>query len=134
MAEKTVNESKVPARTGEDKPASTREPMRYLTPAVDIYETEDGLTVVADMPGVKRDDLNVQVENNVLTIQGITSFPQRKNPRLEEYRLYNFFRQFELTDEVDHDRITAELKHGVLTLHLPKAEHAKPKRIDVKVS
>ena len=134
MAEKTVQESKVPARSGEEQPVATREPARYLTPAVDIYETRNGLNVVADMPGVKKEDLKVHVNEGILTIEGMTTLTQRKNPLNEEYALYNYFRQFQLTDEVDHEKITAELKNGVLNVHLPRAEKAKPKRIKVKVS
>ena len=73
MAEKTVHDSKVPARDDKEQPMATREPTRYLTPAVDIYETDQGLTVVADMPGVAKDDLNIQVEEGILTIQGRTT-------------------------------------------------------------
>lgn len=134
MAEKTVSSNKVPARTGDEQPAATREPTRYLTPAVDIYETEKGLSVVADMPGVQKDDIKVQVKEGILTIEGRTSLSRRKNPTSEEYKLYNYFRQFQLSDDVDHENILAELKNGVLTLALPKAEKAKPKRIQVKVN
>lgn len=134
MAEKTVQESKVPARSGEEQPVATREPARYLTPAVDIYETKNGLNVVADMPGVKKEDLKVHVDEGILTIEGVTTLTHRKNPLTEEYALFNYFRQFQLTDEVDHEKITAELKNGVLNVQLPKAEKAKPKRIKVKVS
>ena len=133
MAEKTVHDSKVPARADKEQPVATREPTRYLTPAVDIYETDNGLTVVADMPGVAKDDLNIQVEDGILTIQGRTSLSRRNNPTSEEYKLYNYFRQFELSDDVEHENIRAELKNGVVTLNLPKAERVKPKRIDVKV-
>ncbi|MFH2002256.1 MAG: Hsp20/alpha crystallin family protein [Planctomycetota bacterium] len=134
MAEKTIHEGKVPARTGSEQPVATREPMRYLTPAVDIYETNNGLCVVADMPGVSREDLNIQVEEGILTIQGRTSLSGRKLPTSEEYKLFNYFRQFELSDDVDHEHIQAELKNGVLTLSLPKSERAKPRRIDIQVS
>jgi HSP20 family molecular chaperone IbpA len=133
MAEKTVHDSKVPARADQDESLATREPTRHLTPAVDIFETDNGLTVVADMPGVAKDDLNIQVEEGILTIQGRTTLSRRNNPTSEEYKLYNYFRQFELSDDVDHDHIHAELKNGVVTLNLPKAERAKPKKIKVKV-
>lgn len=133
MAEKTVQDNKVPARADKEHPGATREPTRYLTPAVDIYETKNGLTVVADMPGVAKDDLNIQVEEGILTIQGRTTLSRRSHPTSEEYKLYNYFRQFQMSEDVDNDRIEAALENGVLTLNLPKAEHAKPKRIEVKV-
>jgi HSP20 family molecular chaperone IbpA len=133
MAEKTVHDSKVPARSDKEQPVATREPTRYLTPAVDIYETDNGLNVVADIPGVSKEDLNIKVEEGILTIQGRTSLSRRSNPTSEEYMLYNYFRQFELSDDVEHEHIDAVLKNGVLTLNLPKAERAKPRRIEVKI-
>ena len=133
MAEKTVHDSKVPARADKEQPVATREPTRYLTPAVDIYETDNGLMVVADMPGVGKEDLNVQVEDGILTIQGRTTLSRRNNPTSEEYKLFNYFRQFELSDDVAHEHIDAVLKNGVLSLNLPRAERTKPKRVEVKV-
>lgn len=133
MAENTIHENKISERAEQDQAVATREPMRYLTPAVDIYETDNGLTVVADMPGVAGDDLDIQVEDNILTIQGETTLRRRNAPTTEEYNLYNYFRQFELSEDVDHEHIDAKLKNGVVTLILPKAERAKPRRIEVKV-
>ncbi len=138
---KSTAETTVPAtvpetelRAAEEK---TREEERYVAPAVDIYETSEGLTVVADLPGVDARDLSVQVDNGVLTIQGKGSFAmngQDASYIWREYRLRNFWRQFQLSDEVDQTKIKADLKNGVLTLFLPKAEAAKPKRIEVKVA
>jgi HSP20 family molecular chaperone IbpA len=132
MAEKTVAN-----RTREQKPASreeTRSDERYVTPPVDIYETAEGLVVKADLPGVAKDGLDVRVENNLLTIRGKAGHIAAGEPVYREYGLANFFRQFELNDRVDQQSISAELKHGVLTLTLPKAEEAKPRRIDVRVA
>jgi len=133
MAEQTVDRGSVPAERSEQTPA-TREPERYLTPAVDIYESDDRLTVVADMPGVGKDDVDVRLEDDVLSIVGNVSHPQRANPTYEEYGLLNYHRQFRLNEAVDRDRIEAELKHGVLTLTLPKTDAARPRRIEVKMS
>ena len=120
MAEQnSVHDSKVPAHADKEQPVATREPTRYLTPAVDIYETVNGLTVVADKPGVAKDDLNIQVEDGILTIQGRTSLSRRNHPTSEEYKLYNYFRQFELSDDVEHENIRSELKNGAVTLNLP---------------
>ena len=131
MAEKTVatNVHEGPARREE-----TREQERYITPPVDIYETKDGLTVVADLPGVPQQGLDVRVADGVLTIQARTEHVAPGNPVEREYQLLNFYRQFELPEEIDAERIGAELKHGVLTLKLPKKEKAKPRRIEVSVA
>lgn len=132
MAEKTI------PQYGRDKEMAAREETRsqetYVTPPVDIYETPDGLTVLADLPGVAKGALDVRVENNLLTIRGKNPPADPREWVYREYDLVNFFRQFELTDRVDQQKISAELKNGVLTLHLPKAEEAKPRRIDVRVS
>jgi HSP20 family protein len=132
MAEKTVS-----ASSGGNIPASreeTRSQERYVTPPVDIYETADGLVVKADLPGVAREGLDVRVENNSLTIRGKAAHAAPGDPIYREYGLLNFFRQFELNDRVDQLKISADLKHGVLTLNLPKAEEAKPRKIEVRVT
>jgi HSP20 family molecular chaperone IbpA len=132
MAEKTVatrspGESQ---KTGED----TRSQQRYFTPPVDIYETPEALVVLADVPGVSKENLDVRVDKNLLTIHGTVSNGVHGDFIYREYELANYFRQFELTNHVDQSRISAELRHGVLTLSLPKAEEAKPKKIEVSVS
>ena len=93
----------------------------WRTPAVDIYENNDGLTLLADLPGVGRDQLNLGVEQGVLTIEGKTASS------------YGYYRRFQLPEHLDLEHVKAELKHGVLTLHLPKAEAAKPRKIAVTV-
>lgn len=132
MAEKTV-----PATSSENpvvKREITRNPDYFVTPLVDIYETAEGLTVIADLPGIDRDGLKVNVENNVLTIEGKSSSQPEKHYMLREFELTNFFRQFELPEMIAQNKISAELKNGVLTLNLPKAEAAKPRQINVVVS
>lgn len=131
MAEKTVATAEV------QKPAtmeSTRHHERYVAPPVDIYETPEGLVVLADLPGVPQDALDVRVDNNILTIRGHARHTVPGNATYREYELVNFFRQFELSDKVDQNRISAELKCGVLTLQLPKAEEARPRRIEVRAA
>jgi HSP20 family protein len=132
MAEKTVA-TRAQQRT---TPSSeeTRSQEQYVTPPVDIFETGDGLVVKADLPGVAKQELDVRVENNLLTIRGKPSHVAPGEPLYREYGLVNFFRQFELNEKVDQSKISAELTHGVLTLTLPKAEEAKPRKIDVKVA
>jgi HSP20 family protein len=132
MAEKTV-----PATSGGKLSTGredTRSQERYITPPVDIYETVVGLVVKADLPGVAKENMDVRVENNLLTIRGKAAHAAPGDPIYREYGLVNFFRQFELNERVDQQQISAELKHGVLTLNLPKAEEAKPRKIDVKLA
>jgi HSP20 family molecular chaperone IbpA len=107
---------------------------RYVTPSVDIYETPEKLVVMADVPAVTDDHLDVQVDNHILTIHGQASHTLAGTSMYREYELVNYFRQFELSDKVDTGKITADLKHGVLTLSLPKAEKAKPRQIAVAVN
>lgn len=132
MAEKTVatrsQERPVPSRE------ETRSQERYVTPPVDIYETGEGLVVKADLPGVDKENLDVRVENNLLSIRGRATHAAPGDPIYREYGLINFFRQFELNERVDQSKISADLKNGVLTLNLPKAEEAKPRKIDVKIA
>jgi HSP20 family protein len=132
MAENTVTRNKMPARAERDRMPATRETSRYLSPAVDIYEDKEGLVVVADVPGLERGDLDISVEDNVLTIHGRLERRQPEHLLLQEFVLSDYFRQFTLGDKVDRDHITATLEQGVLTLKLPQAEHAKPRRIAVK--
>jgi HSP20 family protein len=131
MAEKTVptngQNQNFPSHEG------TRSQERYVTPPVDIYETAGGLVVKADLPGVEKVNLDLLVENNLLTIRAKPSHTTAGEPLYREYELVNFFRQFELNEKVDQSKISAELKHGVLTLQLPKAEEAKPRKIEVRV-
>lgn len=112
----------------------TRHPEYYVNPPVDIYESDEGLILLADMPGVEKDGLKVSVENHILTIEGKVGEKKKVDYLIQEYEPVNYFRQFELSEEVDQNNITAELKCGVLKLTLPKAEKAKPKLIEVKVS
>ena len=131
MAEKTVpTESRKKALTHRE---GTRSQERYVTPPVDIYENGQGLVVMADLPGVAKENLDVRVENNLLTIRGKPSHLAPGDPIYREYELVSFFRQFELNDKVDQAKISAELQHGVLILHLPKAEEAKPRKIEIRV-
>ncbi len=131
MAERTV-----PAPTGQTAPAQepTRAEEAYVPPPVDIYEDDQGLVVLADLPGVEPRGLDVRVDRGVLTIQGRAAHLAAGDPVYREYQLTGFFRQFQLPEEVDSTRISAELKHGVLMLRLPRAERAQPRRIEVRAS
>lgn len=104
----------------------------YFKPAVDIYETEDALTVQADVPGARPEDFDIDLRENVLTIQASThDVEERWNRVYEEYRTGNFMRQFRLGQNIDQEKISANIDNGVLTLSLPKAERAKPRKIEV---
>lgn len=105
---------------------------RFLTPAVDIFETDSGLTLVADLPGMTRDELNIDIDQGVLTLHGVPGAQAKGDSLFGEFSMPGYYRQFRLAEQLDTGRAEAELKNGVLTLHLPKAEAAKPKRIEIK--
>lgn len=116
---------------------ATAEPVRTITysPRVDILETADELTLYADMPGVRPEDLDIRFENGELTIHAkVAARPEKGEFLLREYGVGDFYRTFSISEEIDSDKITAELKQGVLVLHLPKREAVKPKRITVKTA
>jgi HSP20 family protein len=102
-------------------------------PRFDIVETEDGLTLHGDMPGVTPENLEVRFENEHLTILGkVESRHQNREYVYGEYGIGDYYREFHVNDVVHAEKISAELKNGVLTVHLPKTEASKPKRIEVK--
>jgi len=110
---------------------STRTQERYMALPVDIYETQEGLVVLADVPGVAHEALDVRVDQHVLTIRGQARHGVPGEAAYREYELVNFFRQFALSEHVDPRQITADLKNGVLTVHVPKAQAAQPRQITV---
>jgi len=126
-------ETTVPAKSEEQELAPTWEESRHLAPPVDIYETADALVVVADVPGATKEAVDINVEDGLLTIKARPEYESRGDAYVEEFGLVNFYRQFQLPDAVDQEKIEAQYKHGVLTITLPKAEAAKPKQIAVSV-
>ncbi len=114
-------------------PAERTRPGMTFTPAVDIFETEKELTLLADMPGVKADDLNIDLRDNTLTIEGGVQSPEGPEEVgvFREYPIGKYFRQFTLSEVIDQPRIDATLKDGVLRLILPKVEKATPRKIAV---
>ena len=119
----------------------TREPQAdgeqpALLPPVDVVEDASGITLYADLPGVPRDKLNVHVDADTLIIEGEMSLevPRDMEATHVEVSLPRYRRVFTLSKELDAERLSAELKQGVLKLRLPKAEHAKPRRISVKAT
>jgi HSP20 family protein len=108
-------------------------PARVFVPATDIFETDEALTVILEMPGIDKDKVDVKVENDVLTIEGWIDFSRYEGlqPVYTEYNIGNYARSFQLSSKIDQDRISAELRDGVMTLVLPKSERAKPRKISV---
>ncbi|MBD3266112.1 Hsp20 family protein [bacterium] len=131
MAEATV--PKVQEQQNVTPHESTRSQTRYYYPPVDIFDHEKELVVIADVPGTDKDNVDVKVEEGVLTIEAKPPVEEQNNLIYREFEWGHFFRQFELSEEINVENISAELKNGVLTLHLPKME--KPsKSIEVKVA
>ena len=108
-------------------------PVRDFVPVTDIFETEQSLTVVLEMPGVSKESVEVGVENDVITITGRidSSKYEGLQPLYTEYNIGNYSRSFQISSKIEQEGIKAELKDGVMTLVLPKAEKAMPRRISV---
>ena len=108
-------------------------PGKAYIPRADIYETDDELVIVADMPGVDEKSLDITLEKNVLSIKGFVDFPTPDNYSLAyaEYEVGDFERNFTLSNDLDRENISAKVKNGVLYVHLPKAAPAKTKKITV---
>jgi HSP20 family molecular chaperone IbpA len=104
-----------------------------FVPVADIFETDQALTVILEMPGVRKNSVDVTVENDVLTIGGRVDFSDYDGlqPLYTEYNVGNYARSFQLSSKIEQGRINAELKDGIMTLVLPKAEKAKPRKINV---
>lgn len=108
-------------------------PARSFLPVADIFETDQALTLVLEMPGVAKDSVDVTVENGVLTIEGRVDFSKYEGlqPLYTEYNVGHYARSFQLSSKIAQEGISAELKNGVMRLVLPKAENAKPRKISV---
>jgi HSP20 family protein len=117
-----------------DKGQEATTPTRAFVPNADIFETEDALTVVLEMPGVDRNNIDISVENGVLTVEGKIDFAKYEGlqPVYSEYNIGPYRRSFRISSRVNQDKISAEMRDGVVTLVLPKAEEAKPRRIEVR--
>lgn len=106
---------------------------RTFEPYVDIFENRDAITIEADMPGVRKEDIDVDLNNDVLTIQGRVALNEYEGLRTvySEYNIGNYYRRFTLGEVVDQGRIAAKMADGVLTLTLPKREKAVPRKVSV---
>jgi HSP20 family molecular chaperone IbpA len=108
-------------------------PGRVFVPVTDIFETPEALTVALEMPGVDRNSLEARVEDNVVTIEGRIDFAKYDGmqPIYTEYIVGHYARSFEISNKIDQSKISAQMKDGVVTIVLPKAEQAKPRKIEV---
>jgi HSP20 family molecular chaperone IbpA len=108
-------------------------PGRFYVPSTDIYETDEALTLVMEMPGVEKKDITVGLENGVLRVEGRIDFSKYEGmePVYSEYNVGHYARSFTLSNKIAQDSISAQLDDGVLTLTLPKVKEAQPRRISI---
>ena len=134
MADTQSKELKVREKQEVTSPAEQTMPGLVFTPAVDIFETEKEITLLADMPGVKADDLTIDLRDNTLTLLADVAPIEETDEEniLAEYETGRYYRQFTLGELINQDNIDAKLNDGVLRLTLPKVEKATPKKIFVK--
>jgi HSP20 family molecular chaperone IbpA len=117
-----------------EKKEETTIPARIFVPTTDIYETDNSLTVVMEMPGVDKKDVELRLEDDVLKVDGRLDFAkyQGLQPVYTEYNIGHYSRSFSLSSKIDQSKISAEMSDGVLSLVLPKVEETKPRTIQVK--
>ena len=129
----TNQEVQVQQKREVEKERESTIPARRYLPVTDIFETDQALTVTLEMPGVDKNSVDVRVENDVLSIQGQVDLSKYQGlaPLYIEYNVGHYARSFQLSSKIEQDGITAEFKDGVMTVMLPKAEKAKPRRIAV---
>ena len=134
MADTTSKELQAKQKTEVSTPAEQTTPGTVFVPAVDIFESEKDITLLADLPGVKIEDLKIDLRDNTLTLIGeVAPFkPAEEDDILVEYEVGSYYRQFTLSEVINQDKIDARLEDGVLRLVLPKSEKAVPKKIAVK--
>jgi len=129
-----AQELQVQQKREQDSKEEKTIPARVYVPTADIYETQDALKVVLEMPGVDKERVDVRVENGVLTVEGRLDFSkyQGLQPLYTEYNIGHYSRNFRLSTKIDQSKIAAEMKDGVLSLVLPKVPEAKPRTIQVR--
>jgi HSP20 family protein len=119
-------------RVEQTTPESTRSGI-FFTPRVDIFETDSELRLIADVPGVRPDDVHLRFEQGELILHArVRPRHESENFLLREYDEGDYYRAFSIHESIDSSRIAAECKNGVLTIHLPKAEAARPRQIKVR--
>ena len=124
------------AKSGENSATSERAETGVMLPPVDVIEDALGITLYADLPGVPKERLEISVEADTLTLEGTIdlALPEGMDATHVEVGLPRYRRVFTLSKELDAGKVSAELAHGVLKLRIPKAEHAQPRRIEVKLA
>lgn len=128
-----TTETTVPAKTqSQTQQEQTRSEDVYVMPPVDIYEDDQGLILLADLPGVDPSALEVKLDNDRLTIQARAMHLASGEPIHREYTLTGFYREFQIMEEIDADNISAVLKNGVLVLKLPRAPRMQPRKVEVR--
>jgi HSP20 family molecular chaperone IbpA len=128
-----MSERKDIVRTEEKNIEKTRE-LRSAIPAVDIYENDDEIMLYADMPGVVKEDVSVNIDNGTLSLSSVRKFEKKGVSRWEEFSDVEYIRNFSVPQAINVERVEAELKEGVLRLHLPKSEATKPRSIEIKTA
>ncbi|WP_035237085.1 Hsp20/alpha crystallin family protein [Desulfobacter vibrioformis] len=118
----------------EEKNIEKTKKLYEVPPAVDIYENEEEILVYADMPGVVKDDISVDIDNGTLSISGVRKLSVNGSITYEEFSNVEYVRNFSVPQTIDVEKVEAELKNGVLQLHLPKSEAAKPRQIEIKTA
>jgi HSP20 family molecular chaperone IbpA len=128
-----MTEKELKAREGQQVETSPRSGEGYVRPPVDVYENEEGITLYADMPGVSAETLNVEVDKDVLSIEGKASIdvPEDAKPIYAEVRTVGYRRRFSMDRGLDGSKVEAKLKDGVLRLHLPKRLEVKARKIEI---
>ena len=127
-------EQELATTTVADKAVADKADARFVAPRVDVLEDDSGITLLADLPGVPKQSLELKVEGDTLLVEGVvaTPMPQQLQSVYAEVRVPRYRRTFTLSRELDAGRIEANLKDGVLNLRIPKQEHARPRRIEVR--
>lgn len=129
----TQQELQVQEKQEVSKPDESTVPAQFYAPHTDIFESEEALTLVMEMPGVGKDNVSIDLENDRLKIEGVIDFSNYDgmDPVYSEYNVGHYTRSFSIPNKIDQDKIGAEMKDGVLTLILPVAESVKPRKIAV---
>ena len=130
----STQELQVQKKREMEKKEETTIPARVFLPVADIYETQNALSVILEMPGVEKNNVEIRVEDDVLNVKGRLDLSKYQGllPLYTEYNVGHYARSFQLSSKIDQNKISAELKDGVLFLTLPKVDEAKPRTIQVK--
>ncbi len=127
-----MSETRELVKRKESVPAERSRELPAVAPLVDIYENDDEILMHADMPGVNKDDITVNIDNGKLTLSGVRKIDATGAALWEEFGSVEYHRTFSVPQSIDVDKVHAELKDGVLRLHLPKSEAAKPRQIEIR--